>query len=78
MVSQSSRLTRTEVGLQAELSEMCWLPKLGVDPKAVAARHLELVSAIKAEDEVAARALAEEHSAAAIRQLIGLRMEMTS
>ena len=78
VVSQSARLTRTEVGLQAELSEMRWLPTLAVDPKKIAAEHRELVAAIEAEDEAAARTLAEEHSAAAIRQLIGLRMEMTS
>lgn len=75
--SQSSRLTRAEVGIQAELSEMRWLPQLSIDPAAVAAGHLELVAAIEAEDEVRARALAEEHSAAAIRQLIGLRMGLT-
>jgi DNA-binding FadR family transcriptional regulator len=78
VVSQSARLTRAEVGLQAELSELRWLPKLAVDPKTVATGHLELVDAIKAEDEGRARALAEEHSATAIRALIGLRMEMTS
>lgn len=78
VVSQSARLTRTEVGIQAELSEMSWLPRLAVDPKKVAAGHLDLVAAIEAEDEPRARALAEEHCAGAIRQLIGLRMEMTS
>jgi GntR family transcriptional regulator, L-lactate dehydrogenase operon regulator len=78
VISQSARLTRAEVGLQAELSEMRWLPQLRVDPAAVAAGHLDVVAAIKAEDEAGARALAEEHSAAAVRQLIGLRMEMTS
>lgn len=75
--SQSSRLTRAEVGIQAELSEMRWLPQLSIEPAAVAAGHLELVAAIQAEDEVRARGLAEEHSAAAIRQLIGLRMGLT-
>lgn len=76
--SQSARLTRAEVALQAELSEMRWLPQLSVDPAAVGAGHLELVAAIEAEDEARARALAEEHSATAIRQLIGLRMDLTS
>lgn len=76
--SQSARLTRAEVELQAELSGLRWLPKLSVDPEAVAAGHLDLVAAIKAEDEAAARALAEEHSAAAIRQLIRLRMDKAS
>lgn len=75
--SQSTRLTRAEVAIQAELSDMRWLPQLSIDPAAVAAGHLELVAAIEAEDEPRARALAEEHAASAIRQLIGLRMEST-
>ena len=59
-----------EARIQAELSDMRWLPQLSIDPAAVAA--------IEAEDEVRARTLAEKHSAAAIRQLIGLRMESTA
>jgi GntR family transcriptional regulator, L-lactate dehydrogenase operon regulator len=75
--SQSSRLTRAEVNLQAELSALIWLPQLQVDAKAEAAKHLALTDAIEAEDEVAARSLAEEHSAASVRRLITLRMELT-
>lgn len=78
VASQSARLTRAEVGIQAELSELRWLPQLSTDPATVASGHLELVAAIEAEDELSARALAEEHSAAGIRQLIGLRMDLAS
>ena len=76
--SQSARLTRAEARIQAELSDMRWLPQLSINPAAVAAGHLDLVAALEAEDEARARTLAEEHSAAAIRQLIGLRMESST
>jgi GntR family L-lactate dehydrogenase operon transcriptional regulator len=74
--SQSARLTRAEVGLQAELSALTWLPRLRVDPKAEADKHFALVDAIAEEDGVSARALAEGHSTASVRRLIQLRMEL--
>lgn len=75
--SQSSRLTRNEVGLQAELSAMIWLPRIAVDPMSEAADHHCLVEAIIAEDSDRARSLAEAHSATHIRRLIELRMELS-
>ena len=75
--SQSARLTRAEVNLQAEISAMLWLPRVGLDANAVAARHGALVDAIEAEDETSARALAEDHTAVNLRRLIELRMELT-
>lgn len=75
--SQSSRLTRNEVGLQAELSAMIWLPRVAVDPAREAADHGNLVEAITAEDSDRARSLAEVHSATHIRRLIELRMELS-
>jgi DNA-binding FadR family transcriptional regulator len=75
--SQSARLTRAEVNLQAELSAMIWLPQLASDPVAEAAAHTALVDAIEAEDETEARSLAEDHSVANVRRLIALRMELT-
>jgi len=74
--SQSARLTRAEVGLQAELSALIWLPQLGMDPKTEAEKHFALTDAIAAEDEATARAVAEDHSAANLRRLIALRMEL--
>ncbi|WP_207548855.1 FadR/GntR family transcriptional regulator [Mycolicibacterium peregrinum] len=74
--SQSARLTRAEVNMQAELSAMVWLPRLGLDPAEEAARHNLLIDAIEAGDQVGARSLAEDYSALTIRRLIGLRMEL--
>jgi GntR family L-lactate dehydrogenase operon transcriptional regulator len=74
--SQSARLTRAEVNLQAELSALMWMSQVGLDRKARAARHLELSEAIASEDELAARTLAEERTAADMRRLIALRMEL--
>lgn len=73
--SQSSRLTRAQVNLQAELSALTWLPQLAVDPTAEADKHIALVDAMEAEDEARARSLAEDHSAANVRRLIAFRME---
>jgi DNA-binding FadR family transcriptional regulator len=74
--SQSARLTRSEVNLQAELSALVWLPKIGLDRTARAAQHLALTAAIAEEDEAAARELVEARSAADVRRLIALRMEL--
>lgn len=74
--SQSARLTRAEVNIQAELAAMVWLPRLGLTPAVEAATHHRLVDAIEAGDEAAARSLAEEYGALTIRRLIGLRMEL--
>ncbi len=74
--AQSSRLTRAEVNMQAELSAMVWLPRVGLDAAAEASRHHQLVDAIEAEDQTGARSLAEEHSTSIIRRLIALRMEL--
>ena len=74
--AQSSRLTRAEVNMQAELSAMVWLPRVGLDAAAEASRHHQLVDAIEAEDQTGARSLAEEHSTSIIRRLIPLRMEL--
>jgi GntR family transcriptional regulator, L-lactate dehydrogenase operon regulator len=74
--SQSGRLARAEVNLQAELSPMLWLPQLAIDPAAEAAKRSALVDAIEIEDEIQARSLAEDDSVASVRRLIALRMEL--
>lgn len=74
--SQSARLTRSEVNLQAELSALVWLPQVGLEPQERAQRHLALNMAIANEDEAAARTLAAERSATDLRRLIALRMEL--
>jgi GntR family L-lactate dehydrogenase operon transcriptional regulator len=75
--SQSARLTRAQVNLQAELSSMIWLPRIAADAATEAAQHAKLVDAIEAEDETQARSLAEQHTAGTVRRLIALRMELT-
>ncbi|QFS90471.1 Putative L-lactate dehydrogenase operon regulatory protein [Mycobacterium sp. THAF192] len=75
--TQSARVTRAGINLQAELSAMLWLPEIGLDHVTEAARHRELVDAIEAEDETKARSIAEDHSVAAARRLLALRMELT-
>ncbi|MEU1521100.1 FadR/GntR family transcriptional regulator [Nocardia rhamnosiphila] len=75
--AQSTRLTRAQVDLQAELSALIWLPRLALDPAAEASVHSDLVRAIEREDDVEARKLAESHSESRIRRLVALRMELS-
>ncbi|WP_218002674.1 FadR/GntR family transcriptional regulator [Nocardia brevicatena] len=75
--AQSTRLTRAQVGLQAELSALFWLPRLELDPAAEATAHYDLVNAIEREDDTRARELAESHSESRIRRLIALRLELS-
>ncbi|MEU7769173.1 GntR family transcriptional regulator [Nocardia sp. NPDC049190] len=74
--AQSTRLTRAEVGLQAELSALLWLPRLKLDPATEAIAHRDLVDAIEREDDARARELAELHTESRIRRLVALRLEL--
>ncbi len=76
VASQSERLTRRMVALQAEYSELLWLPAVGLDPVACASRHRELVKAIEAGDADLARSAAEAHVTDDTRQIVELRLEM--
>ncbi|MGW1738274.1 FadR/GntR family transcriptional regulator [Nocardia sp. NPDC001965] len=75
--AQSTRLTRAQVQLQAELSGLFWLPRLELDPVAEASAHRALVDAIEQEDDGRARELAESHSESRFRRLVVLRLELT-
>ncbi|MFI6367819.1 FadR/GntR family transcriptional regulator [Nocardia sp. NPDC050630] len=75
--AQSTRLTRAEVALQAELSALLWLPRLRLDPAAEATAHRHLVDAIEQEDDARARELAESHTESRIRRLVALRLELS-
>lgn len=75
--AQSARLTRAEVGLQAELSALLWLPRLKLDPAAEGTVHRDLVDAIEREDDARARELAESHTESRIRRLVALRLELS-
>ncbi|MGW0816395.1 FadR/GntR family transcriptional regulator [Streptomyces viridiviolaceus] len=75
MASQSERLTRLEVALQAELTPMLWLP---LEPRTstedVAAEHHAIATAIAEEDGERSRALAERHVRRNLRRLIELHL----
>ncbi|MFE9325361.1 FadR/GntR family transcriptional regulator [Nocardia sp. NPDC052278] len=75
--AQSTRLTRAEVGLQAELSALLWLPGLKLDPAVEATAHRDVVDAIEQEDDARARELAESHTESRIRRLVALRLELS-
>ncbi|MFI6289020.1 FadR/GntR family transcriptional regulator [Streptomyces sp. NPDC051018] len=75
MASQSERLTRLEVNLQAELTALLWLP---VEPQTVleetVSEHHAIATAIAEEDGERARALAERHVQRNLRRLIELHL----
>jgi GntR family transcriptional regulator, transcriptional repressor for pyruvate dehydrogenase complex len=78
VAAQSTRLTRREVGLQAEISGLLWLP-LGppVDLEAIVEDHHAIASAVLAEDTEEARRLAEHHVASTLKRLTSLHLELT-
>lgn len=77
LASQSERLTRSEVRLQAETGELLWLPGDATpDPGAVANRLDQIADAIADEDGPRARELAERHVQLAVRSLIGTRLAL--
>ncbi|MGW4331051.1 FadR/GntR family transcriptional regulator [Nocardia sp. NPDC004573] len=75
--AQSTRLTRAQVALQAELSALLWLPRLNLDPATEAVAHRDLVDAIEQEDDTRARELAESQIESRIRRLVALRLELS-
>ena len=81
--SQSVRLTRAEMRLQAEVNELRWLapttdddPALALDHPDVVATHRLLIAAIDAADGPAAQSIAEERIDADLRRLIGLHVQL--
>ncbi|WP_327150281.1 FadR/GntR family transcriptional regulator [Nocardia sp. NBC_01329] len=76
VTAQSTRLTRSQVGLQTELSGLLWLPQLRLDPVAEAGDQRRLVDAIEREDDIRARELAESNAESRIRRLVALRLEL--
>lgn len=84
LASQSERLTRAEVRLQAESGELLWTPLGGrddgpadLDHRAVAAHLHELVDAVAAEDGAEARRLAEARAQQNVRWLIAAHLELS-
>jgi len=75
VASQSTRLTRREAALQAEVSGMLWLP-IGpdVDIAAMVADHHAIAAAVVSENGAEARRLAEAHVAQNLRRLTALHL----
>ncbi|WP_405647716.1 FadR/GntR family transcriptional regulator [Streptomyces uncialis] len=79
VASQSVRLTRREVALQAELGPLTWLPgEWAPDPGRVADEHHGILVAVVAGDAAAARGLAEEHAIAGAHHLVRNHLRLTS
>lgn len=78
LASQSERLTRAEVRLQAESGELLWaVTDSPLDPTDVAADLHRIADAVAAEDELAARDLAEQRTRQNVRWLIGAHLELS-
>ncbi|WP_228637768.1 FadR/GntR family transcriptional regulator [Microtetraspora sp. AC03309] len=75
IASQSERLTRLEINLQAETAGMLWLP-YGTEPRLgdVVADHHAIATAIAEEDGEQARLLAERHVQRNLRRLTELHL----
>jgi DNA-binding FadR family transcriptional regulator len=77
LASQSERLTRSEVRLQAETGDLLWLPSEATPEAVTVAYRLEqIVDAITDEDGPRARELAERHVQIAVRSLIDTRLAL--
>lgn len=79
VAAHSSRLTRREVSLQAELSAFLWLPiEPPVDVAGMVVEHHGIAAAIVSEDAEGARRLAEAHVDGNLRRLTALHLRLTS
>jgi GntR family transcriptional repressor for pyruvate dehydrogenase complex len=75
LASQSERLTRAEVRLQAEFGDLVWTPgDPPFDPAAASGGLGEIAEAIAEERSEPARSCAERHVQGAARWLIGCQM----
>lgn len=77
VAAQSVRLTRAEMRLQAEISDLLWIDHLDFpDAAAMAAEHQSILDAIVEADADVAGSLAEGHINRSIKRLIGLRLQL--
>lgn len=82
--SQSVRLTRAEMRLQAEANELRWLAApiddrddpLALDHRDVVAIHRRLITAVAAGDGPTAQSIAEERIDADLQRLVALHMRL--
>ncbi|WP_239103268.1 FadR/GntR family transcriptional regulator [Microbispora corallina] len=73
--SQSARLTREEIRLQADIGPLLWLPRRSLSGHdEMAAQHRAIAGAIEDGDGDRARAVAERHVLDATEHLIELRL----
>jgi DNA-binding GntR family transcriptional regulator len=74
--AQSSRLTREELRLRAEVGDLLWLQRTDEDhQESVQSRSL-LIEAVRRHKAALARELAELHVATDTRRLLQLRLEL--
>lgn len=77
--AQSSRLTRQEIDLQAEVSELLWMPSSEAIPhREAVADHREILRAIESGDTALARSAAERHVTRGIERLIEFHLRLAS
>lgn len=77
IATNSQRLVRREVALQAETAGLLWLSHLSdADVSAIADEHHEIAAAIAAEDGVAAGRAAERHVRANLRRLTAAHLHL--
>lgn len=78
LASQSERLTRAEVRLQAESGELLWTSTDSpLDRADVAADLHRIADAVADEDEITARDLTEQRTRQNVRWLIGAHLELS-
>jgi DNA-binding FadR family transcriptional regulator len=73
--SQSARLTREEIALQADVGLLLWLPYGPADGHGIACVHRAIFNAIGTGDGETARTLAERHIQESIDRLVELRLQ---
>ena len=78
VAARSSRLTRREVSLQAEVSGLLWLLGPEVDVARVVAEHHAIAAAVVSEDAETARRLAEAHVDGNLSRLTALHLDLVT
>jgi GntR family transcriptional regulator, transcriptional repressor for pyruvate dehydrogenase complex len=77
LASQSERLTRAEVRVQAEIGELLWIPtERALDPGDTRSTLHDIATAVEEEDAVLARDTAERHVQHLCRWLLDARLEL--
>ncbi|OEU86889.1 GntR family transcriptional regulator [Streptomyces abyssalis] len=75
--AQSSRLTRQEIALQAEIGELLWMPSgEAVAHKDAVADHLAILQAVEDGDGSRARSIVERHIGRGIDRLIEFHLRL--